>query len=311
MAVQRADGEADMNEEQRTMDTEVITALRRFEDHWTSERLHESIALLQTNGILTIPDLLIALSDPDPNIQLLVIEILAELDPIDASLPALTNALEDPDRIVRIAAVEPVTRFGKKAIAAVPILEGWFDDEKEYVRIAAARAIGQIDPNKIPEVMPVLIDGLGSSIHLDQLDAAAALGDFGEAGSGALPMLGKMLTDRNSVTRSEAASTISKITGDPTVELTVVVASLRATNWLDRYGAAEHLGCMGAVAAPALPYLRRALDDEDAAVRTAVETAIERAYQAARVVDSRMALMPVWWGLLRNITLLNQYSHQN
>ena len=256
-------------------DQDAIAILRRYEDLWTPERLHQSIALLQTNGILTIPDLLAALADDDPSVQLLVIEILRELDPIEASLPALIDALEDPDRIVRIAAVEPVARFGAKALAAVPILEGWFDDEREYVRIAAARAIGLIDPGKIPEVMPVLLDGLKSEVHLDQLNAVAALGDLGEAGSGALPMLGQMLIGEN---RLEAASAISQITGDPTVELTVVVALLRATNWLDRYIAAEHLGCLGAAAA--LPYLRRALDDEDAAVRTAVKVAIERIERA-------------------------------
>jgi len=103
-------------------DTEVITVLQRYEDHWTSERLHESIALLQTNGILTIPDLLTALADTDPNIRLLVIEILFELAPLEASLPTLIKALEDPDRIIRIAAVEPVARFGKGAIEAGPIL---------------------------------------------------------------------------------------------------------------------------------------------------------------------------------------------
>ena len=144
------------------------------------------------------------------------------------------------------------------------------------MQIAAARAICLIDPNKIPEIMPVLLDGLKSRVHLDQMNAVAALGDLGEAGAGAIPMVARMLTDKNAVTRLEAASAISKITGDPTVELTVVVALLRAADWLDRYVAAEHLGCLGGVAAPALPYLRRTLADEDAAVRAAVETAIER-----------------------------------
>ena len=257
-------------------DPDVIAALRRYEDLWTPERFHESIALLQANGILTIPDLLAALADDDANLRLLVIEILRELNPIEATLPALVTALDDRDRIVRIAAVEPVARFGKKAIAAVPILEGWRENNLDYVRIAAARAIGLIDATKIPEVMPVLITGLESRTSLDRLNAVDALGDLGEAGSEAIPLLGKMLTDRNVVTRLEAASAISKITGDPRVEITVVVALLRADDWLDRYVAAEHLGCMGAVAALALPYLRRALDDEDAAVRTAVKTAIER-----------------------------------
>ena len=257
-------------------DETTISVLRHFVDLPFPHRVYDSLAALHPIDQEKTHGLIAALADTDPNIRLLVIEILAELDPIDASLPALIDALEDSDRIVRIAAVEPVVRFREKAGAAVPILESWLTDEREYVQIAAARAIGKIDPEQIHKIMPVLIEGLKSEVHLDQLNAAAALGDLGETGSEAIPMLGKMLNDRNPVTRSEAASAISRITGDPTVELTVVVALLRADDWLDRYVAAEHLGCLGAVAAPALPHLRRALSDEDAAVQTAVETAIER-----------------------------------
>ena len=255
---------------------EVTSILRRFVDLPSPQRVHDSIAALQAVDRLEDPSLIAALTDDDANLRLLVIEILSELRPIDASLAALIVALEDPDRIVRIVAVEPVARFGGTARAAIPILEGWLDDDREYVRIAAARAIGLIDPNKIPEIMPVLLDGLKSEVHLDQLSAVAALGDLGESGTEAIPMLGKMLADRNPVTRLEAASAISEITGDPTVEIAIVVALLRATDWLDRYVAAEHLGCLGAVAAPALPHLCYALSDEDAAVRTAVRVAIER-----------------------------------
>lgn len=261
-------------------DTEVITALRRYEDYWTSERLHQSIVLLQSNGIRTIPDALVALSHDDADVRLLVVEILRESDPIDASLPALINALEDPDRIVRIAAVEPVARFGAKANAAVPILEGWLDDDQEYVRIAAAIAIAKIDPTKIPDVMPVLLEGLRSEHYLDRADAAYAIGELGEAGLEALPLLEHLLVDDCAAPRCEAASAISKITGDPTVEISVGVDLLGAEDWLDRYIGAEHLGCMGAVAKPALPDLRRAFSDEDAAVRTAVKVANERIEEA-------------------------------
>lgn len=213
-------------------DETTISVLRRFVDLPSLHRVHDSIAALHPLDQEKVHGLIAALDDDDPNLRLLVIEILAELDPIDASLPALVKALEDPDRIVRIAAIEPVARFGKKACAAIPILEEWLEDEQEYVRIAAAAAIGKIDPQEVPEIMPVLTTGLKSEIHLDQLNAVAALGDLGEAGSEAIPMLARMLTDKNAVTRSEAAAAISKITGDPTVETTVVVALLRAANWL-------------------------------------------------------------------------------
>lgn len=157
---------------------EVISILRRYVGLLDPPRIQKSITALQPLDQEKIHGVIAALGDDDPNLRLLVIEILSELDPIPASLPALVKALEDPDRIIRIAAVEPVARFGKKAEAAVPTLETWLEDEREYVRIAAARAIGLIDAAKIPEIMPVLLDGRESTVSLDRLTAADAIRDL-------------------------------------------------------------------------------------------------------------------------------------
>ncbi len=162
--------------------TEVLSILRRYSDLMSPERVDRSITALKELGLLESPDLITALSDSNPNLRLLAVEILSELDPIDASLPALIKSLEDSDRIIRIAAVEPVARFGKKAHAAIPILEKWLDDEREYVRIAGAAAIGKIDAMKIHEVLPVLVAGLKSVHRLDRLTVAEAIRDLGHGG---------------------------------------------------------------------------------------------------------------------------------
>ena len=242
--------------------TEVIKALSRHTDLPSSQRVHDCLTALHPIDQGKIRGLIAALADSDPNLRLMAVEILAELDPIDASLPALITALEDPDRIVRIAAVEPVVRFREKACVAIPILESWLTDEREYVRIAAARAIGMIDANKIPEITPVLLDGLKSETSIDRANAAFAIGDLGEADSEALPLLEELLKDECAAPRCEAASAIAKITGNLTVEISVGVDLLHAAEWIDRYVGAEHLGCLGAVVEPALPYLRRALNDD-------------------------------------------------
>ena len=154
-------------------DETAISVLRRFADLPSPQRLHDCITALHPLDQEKVHGLLNALDDDDANLRLLVVEVLFELDPVPASLPALINALEDPDRIVRIATVESVVRFGRKACAAIPILERWLDDEREYVRIAAAAAIGKIDPRKIPEIIPVLIEE--SEIRVDRLSAASAI----------------------------------------------------------------------------------------------------------------------------------------
>ena len=63
----------------------------------------------------------------------------------EPALSALIEALNDEDRIVRVAAVYAVVNFGHKAIAAISILETWLDCGDEFSQVAAA-AIIRIDP---------------------------------------------------------------------------------------------------------------------------------------------------------------------
>ena len=74
----------------------------------------------------------------------------------EAALPAMIRALEDEDRIVRIAALEPVAAFGEKAMSAVPILLKWIESDDEFSRVSAAGHVLMIDPSKADEMIPVL-----------------------------------------------------------------------------------------------------------------------------------------------------------
>ncbi len=256
--------------------TEVISILRRYSDLQSPERVDRSMSQLQTLGLLEPPGLIAVLGDSNPNIRLLAVEILSDLDPIEASLPALINALEDPDQLVRIAAVDPLARFGRKAHAAIPVLNKWLEDEREYIRLTAAAAICRIEPEQIPKLLAVLMTGLESNLSLDQRHAAAAIGNLGAAGAPALSVLGRMLGDDSADVRCDAANAIWGITGDPTISIRVGVDLLGAEDWLERYVGVKHLGMMGPVAKPALSDLRRFLSGDDLGIQTVVATAIER-----------------------------------
>ena len=97
-------------------DEAAISTLRHFVDLPSPHRVHDSITALHPLNHEKIHGLLNALDDEDPNLRLLVIEILAELDPLEATLPALLKALDDPDRIIRIAAVDPIARFREEGL---------------------------------------------------------------------------------------------------------------------------------------------------------------------------------------------------
>jgi hypothetical protein len=66
----------------------------------------------------------------------------------DAStaIPALADALQDPDAYVRRDAARALGKFGREARAAVPSLTKALEDTEPSVRKAAAQALHDIDP---------------------------------------------------------------------------------------------------------------------------------------------------------------------
>ena len=63
-----------------------------------------------------------------------------------AAVPALVNALHDPDPTVRLKAVEVLGRMGDDAAPAVPDLIRLLDDPNPDVQKSATRTLGRIGP---------------------------------------------------------------------------------------------------------------------------------------------------------------------
>ena len=98
----------------------------------------------------------------------------------EPALPAMIEALKDPHRIVRICALEPVAAFGEKAMDAVPILEKWIGSDDEFSHVTAMSHILMIDPSKADELLPVLVESLGSDDFGIQCQTTWLLGELGE-----------------------------------------------------------------------------------------------------------------------------------
>lgn len=77
----------------------------------------------------------------------------------DAAVPELVIALEDPDRDVRAQAARALARMGPQAEDAIPALIEALDDDDKEVRQGAARALGQIGP-LAEEAVPALVQAL-------------------------------------------------------------------------------------------------------------------------------------------------------
>jgi vesicle coat complex subunit len=66
-------------------------------------------------------------------------------------IPALIQALKDPDGDVRRSAANGLGYFGKEAKEAIPALEAAQKDRDARVRESAAMALSRIDPAKFPD----------------------------------------------------------------------------------------------------------------------------------------------------------------
>ncbi|AGA29140.1 HEAT repeat domain-containing protein [Singulisphaera acidiphila] len=135
----------------------------------------------------------------------------------------------------------------------------------------AGAALGRIGTAS-DAVIPALIEAVreteqprpeGQSMFFATNFSAAlgALETIGPAASAAVPAVTRALADPNTNGRIMAARTLWRLTGSTEIPLKVLVAALEDPSEYTRRFAAETLGSMGAAAVPALPALRRALDN--------------------------------------------------
>jgi HEAT repeat protein len=124
--------------------------------------------------------------------------------------------------------------------------------------------------------MPLFIDAVDSTVICVPEYIAWLLRDFGTSAQDALLELRQMSGDCDSTKQCAASDAIWAITGDPRDAIDIGLKLLDGEEWLERVVGAEHLGCLGTVGQPAIPRLLQALNDDDATVRSTVESALER-----------------------------------
>ncbi len=110
------------------------------------------------------------------------------------ALPALMNALQDKDAIVRYWAAIGLGNLGKEAEPALPILLKTQQDSSAIVRIAAARAVCHAGQHK--QALAVLTAELNSKAEWVRLNAAIVLDEIDKHATPAIPALKKALGDR-------------------------------------------------------------------------------------------------------------------
>jgi HEAT repeat protein len=219
-----------------------------------------------------VPVLIDILEDLCPKYRAFGATELGNLGPTaDSAVPALTRLLKDDNSEVRYDATEALRAIGAAAKSAVPALIPLLQDQGWYkTRVIAAGALAEIDP-KNPNIVPALGLALGDDMREVRASAAAALGRLGPGAKAALPALKKALNSQE-----EGQEDLIKVLVQiGPAALPTLIELLEAEKPEIRCQAAAILGNMGPAARVAVPALRKALQDQEPAVRSATAAAVQ------------------------------------
>jgi HEAT repeat protein len=127
------------------------------------------------------------------NVKLLVAGVLSVLamagcDNSRARFGPHLKDLKDPDPFTRASAAHFLGTIGVDAAAiCLPALEDALNDEDEVVRVNVAEAILKIDSRRKDRALPILIKELESKDSLARRTSVIVLGSIGPAAESAVP----------------------------------------------------------------------------------------------------------------------------
>ena len=117
------------------------------QDQWVSSC--EALEQVEVFGDDLIPGLIECLSDGNPDVGRLAVQLLAAMRPrSDAAVHALIERLGDEDWLVVTTVMFHLGEFGPLAVAAIPLTERWLESPNEYLGVLAATTILKLDPSR-------------------------------------------------------------------------------------------------------------------------------------------------------------------
>jgi hypothetical protein len=194
------------------------------------------------------------------------------------AIPALARVLRQP--VVPNDTGDVIKYLGSAAAPLAPLLcerlgEVPLASPETYDRAAPLLvALGRLRHSAaVPEVLRLLHGTPGELRRRDWLVEALArtLGAFGAGAREAIPALRELLESECAVT---AAAALWAVEGDPNAVLPLLIRELAKAGEGRPRAAAEALGRLGPLGAPALPGLRRLTDSADVWERTAAACAL-------------------------------------
>lgn len=154
--------------------------------------------------------LILQLQAESPEKRRRAAEDLGQMGPAAAAaVPALIAALADTmDPKVSQAAAYALGDIGPAAKEAVPALRALITEERSYVTIAAAGALGQIDKTEKSQALDFLLSALTDQRVGFRANAVSALGHFNQDAKRIVPSLATALRDTAEDVRRNALTAL-------------------------------------------------------------------------------------------------------
>jgi HEAT repeat protein len=190
------------------------------------------------------------------------------------AIPSLTDQITHGPADIRLACLYVLETLETDAAPGVEGIVQALSDNNDYVRWAAARALGKMAPLAASKAVTGLAPLLQDANKDVRLTAAAALERFGPAAKSAVLPLVRAVERSDFDTQVMAIRALAAIGPEAAPAVPNLATALSAPETRVRCAAAKALGKLGTTARPARDALRRALDDTNREVRQAASDAL-------------------------------------
>jgi HEAT repeat protein len=264
---------------QRTVRTEgAAPALLRALFHGSHDLNWRAARALARQGKRAVPALAEALRDPDPERRRQAIWVLRDIGPeARPATPALVAALADAGEVYGVSipdcARAALGQIGPAARSAVPALTRNLRAPDAHTRFMAADALVRIT-GRTRRYLPFILDLLADQDWEVRREAFLSLERTGPAAEAAVPRLIEILKDPEDELQHFAASALAHIGRSAGEVVPLLIAMVGEGAWHLRLTAIYALGLFGRKARAALPVLHEAAKECSRPVQEAVRRAV-------------------------------------
>jgi HEAT repeat protein len=195
------------------------------------------------------------------------------------AIPVLTTALKDKDKFVRRFAAKALGNLGEEAKGSISELKVLLDDEQESVADAAVDALGRMGTSALPVLCKLVEDDKQAKQRRRDVCQMIANMKPAEAGSVAVPMLVKLLKDKDNDLKMDAINDLGRYGAEAKSAVPQLADMLKPNDGNVRRAVMTTLGQIGAEAKAALPALQTLRDsdkDQDKNFKKQAEETIKK-----------------------------------